>query len=201
MNQIIFIRGGEAFYTEEQFYNYLEKREYEPYKKQKSWRDWIGWALSESFEVFEPEMPNKQNAQYKAWKIWFEKLFPYLWDEKIILIGSSLGGIFLVKYLSENNFPKDVFQLHLVAPLFCDEWLKDEYAGDFALDTEKISWLEEKIWQIYFYFSEDDPILPFEQYFHYKKYFPASQIQIFQNRGHFSQPSLPELLENINKEL
>jgi hypothetical protein len=31
-------------------------------------------------------MPNKANAKYKAWKIWFEKLFPYLNNNKIILI-------------------------------------------------------------------------------------------------------------------
>lgn len=201
MNQIIFIRWWEAFYTNDQFYTYLKKQEYNPFKKKKSWRDWISWAVSESFEVMEPEMPNKQNAEYKAWKIWFEKLFPYLWNEKIILIGSSLWGMFLVKYLSENNFPKEIFQLHLVAPVFCDEWLKDEYVWDFAFDTDKISQLESKIHQIYFYFSEDDPILPFKQYMYYKEHFPKSHIQIFQDRQHFSQPSFPELLENINKYL
>jgi hypothetical protein len=31
-------------------------------------------------------MPCKADAKYKAWKIWFEKLFPYLKDNKIILI-------------------------------------------------------------------------------------------------------------------
>jgi hypothetical protein len=64
--------------------------------------------------MFIPEMPNSKNASYKARKIWFEKLFPYLNDEGIILIGLSLGTIFLLKYLTENTFPKTISQLHLV---------------------------------------------------------------------------------------
>lgn len=201
MNQIIFIRWWEAFYAEEQFYAYLENKEYNPYKKKKSWRDWIAWALSEDFEVFEPDMPNKQKAEYKAWKIWFEKLFPYLSDEKIILIGSSLWGLFLTKYLSENNFPKNISQLHLVAPIFNDEWLIDEYVGDFTLDVERLNTIEDKSDKIFFYFSKDDPILPFSQHEQYKKFFLKSDFFIFENRWHFYQPALPELLENINKHL
>ncbi len=201
MNQIIFIRWWEAFYTKEQFYNYLKKREYNPYKNKKSWRDWIAWALSENFEVFEPVMPNKQDAKYKAWKIRFEKLFSYLNDKKIVLVWSSLWWLFLIKYLSENDFPKKVSQLHLVAPLFNDEWLNDEYVWDFALDKDKIINIEKKVEKVFLYFSEDDPILPFKQYFYYKEILKKSRFYIFQNRWHFSHPSFPELLENINKNI
>ena len=35
-------------------------------------------------------MPNKYNASYKARKIWFEKIFPYLNDEDLVLVGHSL---------------------------------------------------------------------------------------------------------------
>jgi len=201
MNQIIFIRWGEAFYTDEQFYDYLEKRSYDPREKKKSWRDWIAWALSESFEVFEPAMPCKQRADYKAWKIWFEKLFPYLGDKQIVLIWSSLWGLFLTKYLSENDFPKNISQLHLVAPVFNDEWLVDEYIWNFSLDTELLQSIENKSDRIFFYFSKDDPSIPFAQCEYYKKIFKKSDFLIFEDRGHFNQPALPELLENINNHL
>ncbi len=199
MKQIIFIRWWEAFYTKEQYYNYLEKREYNPYKKKKSWRDWIAWALSDDFEVFEPQMPCKQNADYKSWKIWFEKLFPYLWDEKIILIWNSLWASFLAKYLSENEFPKKISEVHLVAPLINDEGLVDEYIWDFALDFKKAENIEKNAKKVFLYFSEDDPILPFEQYFVWKKLLKNSKFFIFQDRKHFSGPAFPELLENIDK--
>lgn len=199
MNQIIFIRWGEAFYNEEQYINYLKNKPYNPYKKEKSWRDWIAWALSEKFEVFEPKMPCKENATYKTWKIWFEKLFPFLKDEKIILIWSSLWWSFLVKYLSENDFPKKISELHLVAPCFEDEWLNDEYMWDFKADTTKIQLIEEKAWKVFLYFSEDDPVLPFKQYFKFKELLKKSKFFIFQDRWHFKIPAFPELLENIDK--
>lgn len=199
MNQIIFIEWWEAFYTDEQFYNYIEKQEYDPFKKRKSWRDWIAWALSENFEMIEPVMPNKANAKYKVWKIWFEKIFPYLNKNKTILIWSSLGWIFLVKYLSENDFPKQIDELHLVAPLFNDEWLNEEYVWDFALDIKKVSNIELKAKKVFLYFSEDDPILPFKQYYYYKELLKNSKFFIFKDRWHFSQPAFPELLENISR--
>ncbi|NOZ43581.1 MAG: hypothetical protein GXP45_00120 [bacterium] len=69
-------------------------------------------------------MPNKQRADYHARKIWFEKLFPYInssKESKLILIGHSLGAIFLAKYLSENTFPKTIDQLHLISSVFDNE--------------------------------------------------------------------------------
>lgn len=200
-NQIIFIRWWEAFNSEEQFYEYIKNREYNPYKVKKNWRDWISWALSEDFEVFEPHMPCKEYAKYKAWKIWFEKLFPYLKDNKIILVWSSLWGLFLVKYLSENKFPKNISQLHLVAPVFNEDWLNDEQIDDFKLNEELLENVEKQSKNTFFYFSTDDKVLPFKQHLNYKKYFKNSKFLIFENRWHFIQPSLPELLENINKNL
>ena len=200
-NQIIFIRWWEAFNSEELFYEYVKNKEYNPYKIKKSWRDWIWWALSENFEVFEPQMPCKQYAKYKAWKIWFEKLFPYLKDNKIILVWRSLWWIFLTKYLSENKFPKEITQLHLVAPIFNEEWLVWEQLDDFKLNEKLLENVEKQSKNIFFYFSTDDPILPFKQHYNYKKYFKNSEFLIFENRWHFSQPALPELLENINKGL
>lgn len=199
MNQIIFIRWWEAFYNDEQYYNFLEKKEYNPYKVKKSWRDWIAWALSENFEVFEPVMPAKANAKYRAWKIWFEKVFPYLNKEKLILVWSSLGWIFLVKYLSENNFPKNIDELHLVAPVFNDEWLKNEYVWDFALDVTKVHNIENKATKVFLYFSEDDPTTPFTHCLEFKKLLKNSKFYIFQDRWHFSQPAFPELLANIDR--
>lgn len=200
MNQIIFIWWWTAFYNDEQFYHYLEKKEYNPYKIKKSRKKWIASKLSEKFEVFEPAMPAKENAKYSAWKIWFEKLFPYLSKEKLVLIWSSLWWLFLVKYLSENNFHKIIDELHLVAPVFDNEWLIDEYIWDFAHDENKISDIEKKAKKVFLYFSQDDPAVPFKQHYNYKKFLKNSEFFIFQDRWHFSQEEIfPELLKNIDK--
>lgn len=196
--QIIFIRWGEVFESEEDYYTYLEQRAYHPYEQKKSWRDWIGWALSNHFDIIEPSMPSKDNARYRAWKIWFEKIFPYLSDGEIILIGSSLGGLFLAKYLSENGFPKNISQIHLIAPVYESEWLHLERVGDFALDHTLTPSLSGISREIHIYVSSDDPICPPSHAEKYHQMIRWSHIHRFENRGHFSdQPAFPELLQNI----
>lgn len=200
-NQVIFIRGGEAFDTVEEFHHYLREREYDPRKpwyEKKSWRNWISWALSDNFEAFEPQMPNKQWATYEAWKIWFEKLLPYLNDQQLVLIGSSLGGLFLVKYLSENDFPKQIDQLHLVAPVLDNEGLADEKVGDFVLDRTQVALVEAKVGKVWIYGSTDDTTTPITHCEQYQELLPNAIFLRFANRGHFNQPAFPELLENIN---
>ncbi len=197
MKQIIFIRWWEAFYNEEQYLSYLEQRKYDPFDQTKSRRDWIERALSTEYQMIAPVMPCKQNATYKAWKIRFEKIFPYLNDEELIVIWSSLWGTFITKYLSENKFPKKITQLHLVAPLFDEVGLVDEYLWDFIFDPQKNKNINTQTDKIFLYFSTDDPICPFHNCEKYKSLLPQANIMVFNDRGHFFQPALPELLENI----
>jgi predicted alpha/beta hydrolase family esterase len=199
--QLIFIRGGEAFDREEDFWEYLKNREYNPFDKHKSWRDWVGWALSDDFEIIEPNMPNKQYAQYRAWKIWFEKVFPYLNEEKLVMIGHSLGGLFLAKYVSENTFPKRISQLHLVAPVFDSNELRGEGVGDFMLDPQKLSNLQSQCDTIFIYQSQDDTTCPPHHGRSYAQHLPQALYTEFQKRGHFIQPAFPELLANITAHL
>lgn len=85
-------------------------------------------------------MPNKNLANYAIWKMWFEKHIPFLDPEKLVIIGHSLGGMFLTKQLAENEFPIQISQLHLVAPVFDAEGLPegDNYPGDFAYEVNDI---------------------------------------------------------------
>lgn len=139
-------------------------------------------------------MPNSKNARYLEWKIWFEKLFPLLSDQ-VILIGHSLGGIFLAKYLCENTFPKTIKQLHLVAAPYDTEIIKESLA-DFALDITvgKLSNISE---YIYLYQSRDDQAVAYEDVLKYKRDIPTAELVIFEDRGHFTQEDFPELLKNI----
>jgi predicted alpha/beta hydrolase family esterase len=203
-HQVIFIRGGETFNNKEEFYNYLKNREYNPYQKNKTWRDWLEWSLTETFDSFAPVMPNKQWADYDAWKIWFEKLFPYINKKKkikLILIGQSLGGIFLAKYLSENKLPKKIDQLHLVSPVFDDAGLIGEKVGNFALQTEKLKNITPQTKKIFLYHSKDDKMTPFKHSLKYLKYLPQTKFYSFNNRGHFLQPAFMEILQVINENL
>ncbi|USN58602.1 MAG: alpha/beta hydrolase [Candidatus Peribacteria bacterium] len=196
--QVIFIRGGEAFDTKEEFYHYLQTREFNPFEHHRNWRDWIAWALSENYDAMTPVMPNKQWADYTAWKIWFERHLVYLNNEPLILIGHSLGATFLLKYLSENNFPKIISQLHIVSPVHNNDGLASETISTFELDDTKIPNIESKAEKIFLYHSKDDPVVPFHHGQSVAKLLPNAQFLQFENRLHFNQPAFPELLENIN---
>jgi len=203
-HQVIFIRGGEAFDTKEQFYDYLKNVEYDPYEKKRNRRDWLERSLCENFDSFAPLMPNKQSADYFAWKIRFERLFPYIKKDKtikLILIWQSLGWLFLAKYLSENKFPKKVDQLHLVSPVFDNQGLTWETAGNFKINTNKLKNIVPQAKQIFIYHSTDDSCVPLQHSKKYLQYLPKAKFFQFKNRWHFNQPAFMEILQVINENM
>jgi predicted alpha/beta hydrolase family esterase len=105
--QVIVIHGANSFDSYDEYINYLKNREVtvESFLSWRGWKDNLADELGSDFEVFAPRMPNKDNAKYAEWKIWFERIFPYI-QEDVVLVGHSMGGIFLVKYLSKIIFPK-----------------------------------------------------------------------------------------------
>ena len=117
----------------------MQTWEVNPFEEKKRRRLTLQERLPE-FVVIKPEMPNKDMARYSTWKLWFEKYIPFLEAENLVLVGHSLGGMFLTKYLAENEFPIQISQLHLVAPVLDDQGLNegDNYLGDFAYDVNDI---------------------------------------------------------------
>ena len=193
--QIILISGGMAFEKYEDFLKFLN--EFTPsleYLNKKSWKDNLQEELGSDFDVVKLQMPNKMNAKYSEWKIYFEKYAP-LFNDEIILIGHSLGGIFLAKHLSENEFQKKIKAVILVAPPFTTEGM-DESLGDFE-PLGLLGKLSKQVGKIYLLFSKDDPIVPFNQLEEYKTALPSAEVIAFENKEHFGQESFPELLDLI----
>ena len=122
--QIVIIIGGMTFKNRKGYLKFLKTRNISIERKIYWTDDYFIGKLGKNFEVIKPRMPLQDNPRYDEWKIHFEKHFPYLRDN-IILIGSSLGGIFLAKYLSENKFPRKILSTYLIAPPF-DDTLPDE---------------------------------------------------------------------------
>lgn len=197
--QIIFIRGGETFKNQEDFYTFLKSIEIDPYKDRIGWRDNLIEELRDIYESFVPRMPIQQNADYKAWKIWFEKYLKFLTDENPIIVGNSLGATFLLKYLSENNFPKKILQLHLIAPCVTDEGQELEKLDTFEFDITKINKISDICKDIHLWHSKDDSIVPFYNSEIVKKYLPKVRFHILEDRGHFFIESFPELKDIIKK--
>lgn len=193
--QIVVIHGGDPFNTYEEYLSFLKNFEidFERFKR-KGWKDNLGKNLGDGFEAIAPQMPNKANAKYLEWKIWFEKIIPFL-EEEVVLVGHSLGGIFLAKYLSKSNFPKKIKGLFLVSAPFYEKYSNYSKA-DFSL-PENLRSISEQVKNIFLYHSKDDPIVPFGDLEKYKKAIPNAQIKIFEDRGHFNQAEFPELMDDI----
>lgn len=190
-HQVVVIHGGNSFKTQREVLAFLKKRhlDIERYLKPRSdWKGGLRKTLGGRYEVIQPDMPNKQNARYAEWKIWFERFSPYL-SREVVLVGHSLGGLFLAKYLSENKFPKKILATMLVAP--APSWV-----GDFTL-KKNVSLLKKQGGKIFLYHSSDDPLVT-ERYFKpYRKLLPDAAVRAFHNRGHFNRETFPELVKDI----
>ncbi len=194
--QIFLIHGGSVFKSYEDYIKYLSEREIDFERFLKDEKDWKGNLkndLSNKFDVIVPSMPCKQNAKYIEWKIWFDKFVPYLKDD-IILIGHSLGGTFLVKYLSENIIPKKVKALFLIAPAFSEG--EDESLDDF-IPFSDFSKVKEQAKNIFIYGSEDDQVVPFSDFEKFKKELDSAVFRKFKNEGHFNSGKISKLIEDI----
>lgn len=194
--QILIIHGGDTFETYEAYLDFLKDFELDFGRAQtKGWKETLGERLGEAYEVFRPSMPCKWNAKYLEWKIWFEKYVPHLRDG-VVLVGHSLGGIFLAKYLSENKLSITVAATLLVAPPF--DAVDSEYTlGDFILPTD-MSLFTNQGGAITIFFSEDDDIVPFVDLEKYKKALPDTATMVFKDRGHFIGEEFPELVHEIS---
>jgi len=196
--QIVVIGGGTTFDSYKSYISYLKNKELtlDMLRPSRDWKDTLAGELGKNFDVLLPKMPNKTNAQYREWKIWFERVIPLL-NKEIVLIGHSLGGTFLVKYLSENIIPKTIIATILVAAPFDDEG-KGESLASFALPS-LFAKFAKQCQRIYLIQSKDDPVVPFEHIKKYCRALPNAETMIFENRGHFNQETFPEAIELIRK--
>jgi hypothetical protein len=194
---LVIIHGGSTYDTYEEYWKSIESKTLTIESLSRlDWKDSLAFNLPE-FQVLFPKMPNSKNARYLEWKLWFEKLFPLL-NEEVVLVGHSLGGIFLAKYLSEHNFfPKKIASIHLVAAPYDTEVITDSLA-DFAL-TNKVEKLSKYTNNIFIYQSKDDFAVSLKDAEKYKKDLPNAELIVFEDRGHFTQPEFLELVKNIKK--
>ncbi|MEK7086918.1 MAG: alpha/beta fold hydrolase [Patescibacteria group bacterium] len=196
--QVIVIHGGETFNNYKEYLVFLKKRkiDFENYRNPKTgWKKNLSKALGKNYEVIQPDMPNDFNSKYLEWKIWFEKFVPYFKGE-LILIGHSLGGVFLAKYLAQNEIPKKIRATFLVAAPYDDKNSEYRFAG-FRL-PENLEKFEYQGGKIFIYHSEDDPIVPFTDFKKYKKTLKSATLRVFKNRGHFiNRENFPEIIRDI----
>ena len=198
--KILIVHGGETFKNRNDYLNFLKDREIS-FVKYEKWSDgYFDKKLGKDFEVIRPRMPLAENAKYEDWKIHFEKFLPYL-KGKYILIGNSLGGIFLAQYLSENKLPKKALSVYLIAAPFDDTLEGEDLVGGFKLQSD-LSLLEKNTKNLYLLFSEDDDVVPVIHADKYAKKLKNAEIIKYESKnGHFRISEFPEIIKMIKNDV
>lgn len=198
--QILLVHGGMTFKNRHDYLNFLKTREISLESSPRWSKEYLDKKLGKKFEIIRPSMPLKDNACYEDWKIHFERYLPFL-RSKTILIGSSLGGIFLAKYLAENKLRKKFLAVFLISPPFDNSLPHEDLVGGFRLPSD-LSQLENSCRRLYLLFSEQDQVVPVDQAAKYALKLKQATIKIYPHiSGHFQIAELPELVNFIKKDL
>ena len=169
-------------------------------------RHWLGWLKKElekqGFEAINPLIPHDWKASYEDWKKEIEKIKI---DRNTILVGTSAGGAFWVRYLGEIK--QKAKKLILVAPAYFPGDTPDENNCknkldfyNFKIDAE----IKNRIKKIVIFTSDNDEERHIRAANLYGKSLSAQIIEI-KGRGHFTlkwmgTEKFPELLEEVLKE-
>jgi predicted alpha/beta hydrolase family esterase len=119
--------------------------------------------------------------------LWFDKFIPHI-RPGVILIGHSLGGLFLAKYLSKNKFPKKILATFLIGACYSE--------GDFTAPKD-VKLFKKQGGKIFLYHSKDDSIVPFSDFEKYKEKLPSAICRIFDDQWHFVGETVPGLARDI----
>jgi predicted alpha/beta hydrolase family esterase len=194
--QILLIHGGMTFKSQKNYVDFLQNRPISIEPKVRWTEQYLDKKLGKDFEIIRPRMPLQDNAKYADWKIHFERHLPYL-RNNVILIGSSLGGIFLAKYLSENTFPKKIKATFMICPPFDNTIEGEDLVGGFVLGKD-LSQIEKNSKKTYLMFSKDDEVVPVLHAEKFRSKLSKSEIVIYDSKnGHFKIPEFPEIVKII----
>jgi predicted alpha/beta hydrolase family esterase len=194
--QIFMVHGGMTFKNDRGYLRYLKTKRIKIQKKVSWATDYLDKELGKKFEIIRPRMPLQDNARYRDWEVYFKRHIPYLKDN-IILIGSSLGGIFLAKYLSEHKFSKKILAVFLVCPPFDNTVVGEDLANGFKLKSN-LSLLEKNSKNLYLMFSKDDDCVPVSHAEKYRNKLKNANVIIYKSKnGHFNISKFPEIVKMI----
>jgi predicted alpha/beta hydrolase family esterase len=197
--QIVFIGGGDSYSNHADYIRALHTAPLRNPLGENTlrWTDSLRQELGDDYALFMIPMPNTDNAKYAEWKIWFEKYFAYLHDE-VVLVGWSLGGVFLAKYLIEETPPFSIKKLFLLAaPCGAYDDGEGNDCGSFQFNPVLLDTVSQKVSQILIMHSKDDFVVPYQHALEYKEGLPGAELVIFEDKTHFLVEELPELVEMI----
>lgn len=199
MKYLVCIHGGTTFKKKKDYIDFLKYRSINLHKV--SWTGkYLDSKLGKIFTIIRPRMPCQDNAKYKEWKLHFQNLLLQISkDKELILIGNSLGGIFLTKYLSEETLSNIIHHTFIIAAPYDNSLDSEDLAGGFILKKDL-----SKIWQnttkLTFIFSANDSVVDLKHRDKYMQKLPNAEfITLNKQYGHFAIEKFPEIISLLKK--
>lgn len=151
-------------------------------------------SLGAGYSVRHPEMPKPEKPEYNAWKVLIGKELSKV-ETGGVLVGHSLGGSVLLKYLAEEQCARTFSALFLVAAPYwgLPKWNRDDFILERGF-SRKVT----QVRKIFIYHTKDDKIISQEHVDRYAKTIPHATIRIVEGYGHgFETRECPELTADI----
>jgi len=153
-------------------------------------------ALGGEYEVHVPRMPHEAEPNVKSWKRKISAELSRL-RGKVLLVGHSVGGSILLKYLSEEEVKKPIAGLFLLA---APSWDEDQWNFDDLKLPRNIAEKLASIPRIFLYHSRDDVIVPFSHLALHGARLPQATVRAVDGRGHQFGNDLTDVAKDIRSE-
>ena len=155
---------------------------------------WLRAELNDEYEIFAPVIEHPESPTYTQWKKVLKAAFAATKDP-LFLIGHSLGGSVLLKYLSEETPPIAVDGLFLIAVPYwgAEDWKVEEFM--LRKDIEKAL---RDIPAIYLYHSAEDESVPVSHLSLYRNKLKNAVVRELKGYGHEFSHGLPELVKDLH---
>lgn len=153
---------------------------YDGYKEDEKLVTSLQTLLGDTYHVEYPRMPSDESLPDFGWLQKIENEYADI-KNQAILVGHSLGGSMLLKYLSEKESKKGIAGIFLISTPF---WSGDEdWKRGLKLQEGFPDRLPKNI-PIFLYHCRDDQEVPFEHLARYAQSLPNATIRELASGGH-----------------
>ena len=146
--------------------------------------------LGPRYAVHFPKFPDPENPKYEAWAKRLEDELAAT-QASALLVGHSLGGSVVLKFLAENQAYDAVQAIFvLAAPFWGDE------LSDFQLPADASASLK-RLPRVFLYHSRDDDEAPFAHLARYAALLPQAVVRELDGFSHVFPNGCPQLVADI----
>ena len=155
--------------------------------------EWLSKSLGNGYEIQCPIIEDPEAPEFSMWKSMFNHKLANLTGE-VILIGHSLGGSMLLKYISEEETNLRIKGLLLISVPY---WGRDGWnVNDFTLKGNFQNHLPE-LRKVHLYHCLNDPIVPCDHMKHYQTHFTDAIAHQLSGNDHAFKNGLQKVVETI----